>query len=73
MNLKDEFRQQLTGHLSDEKTQVDVEIATRIAEEFACAFTEWFWYHGTKYWRGERRDYLSMKEILKIYKEENND
>ncbi len=41
-----------------------------IAEDFACDFTEWFWYHGTKYWRGERRDYLSMKEILEIYKNE---
>jgi len=50
----------------------DLEKLKDIAEKFACNFTEWFWYHGTKYWRGERRDYLSMEEILKIYKEEHN-
>lgn len=41
MTLKEKFRQELTGHLSDEKTEVDVNIATRIAEEFAIWFTEW--------------------------------
>jgi hypothetical protein len=43
---------------------------TKIADEFAVDFAEWFWYHGTKYWRGERREYLEMSEILKIYKKE---
>lgn len=41
MTLKEKFRQELTGHLSDEKTEVDVNIATRIAEEFAIGFAEW--------------------------------
>lgn len=42
MTLKEKFRQELTGHLSDEKTEVDVNIATRIAENFAVRFAEWY-------------------------------
>lgn len=42
MTLKDKFRQELTGHLSDEKTEVDVNIAERIAENFAVRFAEWY-------------------------------
>lgn len=41
MTLKEKFRQELTGHLSDEKTEVDVNIAVRITEEFAIGFAEW--------------------------------
>lgn len=41
MTLKEQLRQRLTGHLSDEKTEVDVNIATAIAEEFAIGFAEW--------------------------------
>ena len=62
MTLKEKFRQELTGHLSDEKTEVDVNIATRIAEEFAIGFAEWTLrkYDGIK----------STKELLEIYKKE---
>ena len=42
----------------------------QLNDEFAIEFAEWFWYHGTKYWRGERTDYLDMSEILEIYKKE---
>lgn len=38
MTLEDKFRQELQGQLSDEKTEVDVRIATSIAEDFALGF-----------------------------------
>lgn len=41
MTLKEKLRHSLTGHLSDEKTEVDVNIAEKIAEEFAIEFAEW--------------------------------
>jgi hypothetical protein len=41
MRLKEQLRQNLTGHLSDEKTEVDVNIAAKIAEDFAISFAEW--------------------------------
>ncbi len=42
----------------------------KIADDHAIEFVEWFWYHGRKYWRGERTDYLDMSEILEIFKKE---
>jgi|LauGreDrversion4_2_1035121.scaffolds.fasta_scaffold3108837_2 hypothetical protein len=41
MTLKDTLRQNLTGHLSNEKTEVDVNIAEKIAEDFALEFGKW--------------------------------
>lgn len=67
MKLIEKFKSWLDSNPREQLRDVQCEF---IAEEFACEFTEWFWYHGTKYWRGERRNYLSMEEILKIYKEE---
>jgi len=60
-----EYREQLK--LLREKNGL---VCEKIVEEFAIDFTTWFWYHGNKYWRGERADYLDMKEILDIYKKE---
>ena len=62
MTLKEKLRNSLTGHLSDEKTEVDVNIAEKIAEEFAIGFAEWLLkkYDGFK----------SVKELLEIYKKE---
>ncbi len=42
----------------------------QLNDDYAIEFAEWFWYHGTKYWRGERKDYLDMSEILEIFKKE---
>jgi hypothetical protein len=42
LTLKERLRQELTGHLSDEKTEVDVNIATRIVDDFAIGFVEWY-------------------------------
>jgi hypothetical protein len=53
-----------------EEVSESVDKMIEIAEEFAIGFAEWFWYHGRKYWRGERTDYLDMSEILEIYKKE---
>ena len=66
MTLKERFRQELTGHLSDEKTEVDVNIATRIAEEFAIGFAEWVLDRFTF------KDFIHKepKELLEIYKKE---
>jgi esterase/lipase len=79
MTLKEKLRQNLTGHLSDEKTEVDVNIAEKIAEEFAIEFAEFC----SKYHNKNRNIYGEMlhatskyddtyttKELLEIYKKE---
>jgi hypothetical protein len=63
MTLKEKLRNSLTGHLSDEKTEVDVNIAEQIAEEFAIGFADWLIKRETKYFE-------SLKELLEIYKKE---
>ena len=63
MTLKEKLRQNLTGHLSDEKTEIDVNIAETIAEEFAIGFAYWC----------EWCDFKALKtyeELLEIYKKE---
>lgn len=79
MTLKEKLRQNLTGHLSDDKTQVDVNIAAKIAEEFAIGFAEWtsykYKYLETKGWFGNSYDlemgiFKSSKQLLEIYKKE---
>ena len=68
MTLAETLRQNLTGHLSDEKSEVDVKIAARIAEEFAIGFTEWM--RGFRYDNSELYFRSSTKELLEIYKKE---
>ena len=63
MTLKEKLRHSLTGHLSDEKTEVDVNVAAAIAEEFAIGFADWLIKRETKYFE-------SLKELLEIYKKE---
>lgn len=79
MTLKEKLRQSLTGHLSDEKTEVDVNIAEKIAEDFAIEFAEW-----TSFYRDKNRnvygnmlhakskydDTYTTKELLEIFKKE---
>ena len=48
MTLEDTLRQNLTGQLSDEKTEVDVRIAARIAEQFAIQFHLWMLQNDTQ-------------------------
>jgi hypothetical protein len=77
MTLKEKFRQELTGHLSDEKTEVDVNIAVRIAEEFAIGFVEFI--EGTYsysnifdhwYLHADTSKTYTKKRLLEIYKKE---
>lgn len=67
MTLKEKFRHYLTGHLSDEKTEVDVKIATDIADEFAVGFAYWI---RTCILKGRPYDFENTKELLEIYKKE---
>jgi GrpB-like predicted nucleotidyltransferase (UPF0157 family) len=62
MTLKEKFRQNLTGHLSDEKTEVDVRIAEKIADEFAIGFADWL--------NKDKETKNRLKELLEIYKKE---
>lgn len=41
MTLKEKLRQNLTGHLSNDKTEVDVNIAAKIADDYAIEFAGW--------------------------------
>jgi hypothetical protein len=42
MTIKEKLRQNLTGHLSNDKTEVDVNIAATIADDYAIEFANWF-------------------------------
>jgi hypothetical protein len=79
MRLREELRQNLTGHLSDEKTEVDINIAAKIAEDFAISFAEW---KEDNTLRVELDEYKvfgdsrnqkphTMQELLEIFKKEN--
>jgi len=63
MTLKDKFRQNLTGHLSEEKTMVDVVIAERIADEYAIQFAVWYKNYSYK-------GFKSDEELLILFKKE---
>lgn len=69
LTLKERLRQELTGHLSDEKTEVDVNIAARIADDFAIGFAEWLTDNRVHFikWINAR---ITTKELLEIYKKE---
>ena len=76
MTLKEKLRQGLTGHLSDEKTEVDVNIAAKIAEDFAIGFAEWLYKWDNTRLPNENwiiklglKPYTS-EEVLEIYKKE---
>jgi hypothetical protein len=80
MNLKEQLRQNLTGHLSDEKTEVDVNIAAKIAEDFALKFARWvdrkYYQHKYKYNKSkhieDKRGFThNIKQLLELFKKEN--
>jgi rubrerythrin len=79
MTLKEQLRQNLTGHLSDEKTEVDVNIAEQIAEDFAIGFAEFcskYRYKNINIYvemlhaKSKYDDTYTTKELLEIYKKE---
>ena len=79
MKLEEKFRENLLGQLSDEKTEVDVNIACKIAREFTISFFTFFaencfeifdskLYHirdSEKY-----QDGYTIKQLLEIYETE---
>lgn len=68
MKLKEKFRQNLTGHLSDEKTEVDINIAEEIADDYAIEFAEWLandWTYDERWSR-----ITDSKQLLEIFKKE---
>ena len=68
MTLKEKFRQSLTGHLSDEKTEVDINIAEKIADDYAIEFAEWLandWTYDERWSR-----ITDSKELLEMFKKE---
>ena len=67
MTLKEKLRQNLTGHLSDEKTEVDINIAERIADDYAIEFAEWY---RVKCILSSLDYHLTTKELLEIFKKE---
>lgn len=69
MKLKEKLRQNLTGHLSDEKTEVDVNIAEKIAEEFAIGFADWLLINDTPE-NAEKWFGYTNKDMLNAYKKE---
>ena len=75
MTLKEKFRQNLTGHLSNEKTEVDINIAEKIADDYAIEFAEWIDELGyVKFpdlWISlEDESGKTAKELLEIFKKE---
>ena len=69
MTLKDKLRQNLTGHLSDEKSEVDVRIAAAIAEEFAIQFHLWMRTNDIEA-NAERFFHYTDEDMLNVFKEE---
>jgi hypothetical protein len=67
MTLREELRQNLTGHLSNEKTEVDITIAEKIADDFAIGFADWL---VIRYNEDIIYDEYTTKELLEIYKKE---
>lgn len=60
MILEEQFRNGLAGQLSDEKTDVDIRVAVKIAREFAIKFGKWI----------SNKPRFSDEESLKIFEDE---
>jgi hypothetical protein len=75
MTIKDKLRQNLTGHLSNDKTEVDINIAAKIADDYAIEFAEWLrenYYDNGESWTewNSNDNTHSSKELLEIFKKE---
>jgi hypothetical protein len=79
MRLEDDFRFNLQGQLSHDKTEIDVAIASKIAREFAVSFLKWV---DSNYYQGDDDNcyYISIarlregesfkiKELLIVYED----
>ena len=86
MKLEEEFRQGLLGQLSSEKTEVEINIACKIARKFTVSFYLFCAenYHTEKEtWTGDllkvgelqnKKTYeiMKIKDVLKIYLEKDD-
>jgi hypothetical protein len=84
MDLKDKLRNELTGHLFDEKSEVDVNIANRITEKFSIDFADFINKGRFKMFGGSWIDpknpgneeigwsFISSKELLELFKKTQN-
>jgi len=68
MTLKEKLRHSLTGHLSDEKTEVDVNIAEKIAEEFAINFANWYEFMLRQ--SDNLNERFTPKQLIEMFKKE---
>jgi len=68
MTLKEKLRHSLTGHLSDEKTEVDVNIAATIAEEFAINFANWYEFMLRQ--SDNLNERFTPKQLIEMFKKE---
>jgi len=69
MTLEETLRQSLTGHLSDEKSEVDVKIAARIAEEFAIKFHLWMLANDTQE-NAEQFFGFTDEDMMNVFKQQ---
>lgn len=60
MTLEQQFRNGLAGQLSDEKSEVEIKVASKVAREFAIKFGKWI----------SNQPRFSDEESLKIYEDE---
>jgi len=78
MNLEQQFRNELAGQLSDDKTEVDVKVAAKIAREFASTFSvfcaeNYEYYPLHKAWLNKLYldgNIYTTDALLKIYEDE---
>lgn len=69
MTLVETLRQNLTGHLSDEKSEVDVRIAAKIAKAFAIQYHGWMLQNDTRA-NAERFFHYSNEDMMNVFLEE---
>jgi hypothetical protein len=68
MTLKEKLRQNLTGHLSNYKTEVDVNIAAKIADDYTLEFVKW--YDKSNYGIEVYKTLKTYEQVLEIFKKE---
>lgn len=76
MTLEQQFRNGLSGQLSDDKTEVDIRVAVKIAREFSLSFSvfcadfgEYLGGQNYRKWSTED-DIYTMEEMLKTFEYE---
>lgn len=72
--IKEELRQKLQGQLSDEKTELDVNVAYSVVEKVAVSFSVFCvenCYYQDGWWnRNWKEEPLTTEELFKIFLED---